>query len=125
MVDLVSRLDAARKDLLDLTARNRLLHTAIGKSKGKNVAVVEELSEQVFQILVRDKKSMSFLPGRESSDTDTESDADEESAAFTLSQPEEPSDGNGLAERYSDSRLQTALSSEGLQRRLLGIFYDA
>ena len=57
---LTEKLNIARKELLDMGLRaNPLLNYRTG---AKSLAVVEEDTEQVFDILVNQKKSMRFLP---------------------------------------------------------------
>ncbi|AET91708.1 putative DNA helicase related protein [Burkholderia sp. YI23] len=83
-------------------------------------------------MLVSESRSMAFLPGRvqskspaASSDTLLQDDGDDESG-ITLPQPEEAtSDDGSLASRHSDLKLQTKLSSDRLQQRLLEMYYDA
>ena len=102
---VASQLDTARKGLLDLGLRNnQLLNYHLLRTRG--LEVVHELPEEIFRILVQEGRTMSFLPGAD----------DGESA--DLAQPEgyEPSQS---ADRHTDTRLQTALSSSALQSRLL------
>jgi very-short-patch-repair endonuclease len=116
---ITDRLGKAKQELLDLTLRNRLLNTP-RKSKARNIEIVGERAEDVFRLLVKERKSMSFLP-RPGSEPSTPGDDEPDSAA--LFQPDETDEE--ATERYTDDRLQTALTSEGLQKRLLGLFYDA
>src|SRR5262249_7264249 len=82
----------------------------------------DERSEEAFRLLVRERKAMSFLPGCE----EPQGDAAEDPAAPHLAQPEEDANDNGTPEpRHTDLRLQTRLTSERLQARLLGMYYDA
>lgn len=117
------QLDIARKDLLDLSARNRLIHSPRGRSRARKIDVVGERSEDVFRILVKDQQAMGFLP-RPASAADGGSDEDEEAENW-LPQPDEDGSDQSASERYSDHSLQTRLTSDGLQKRLLGIYYDA
>ena len=55
-------LENARRELLDLTTRNRLLSTSRRDARSSRLEVVDELSEEVFRHLVIEKKAMSFLP---------------------------------------------------------------
>ena len=116
-------LNRSRQELLDLSTRNRLLSVPVQSKSARIIQVHDELSEQVFRLLVEEKKTLSFLPGRASAGT-AANEADEE---IGLPQPEEGAmdADSGLAKRHVDSRLQTALSPEGLQRRLLALCRDA
>ena len=99
-------LDRSRRELLDLSTRNRLLAVPLEARTARLVRVVDELSREVYRILVEEKRSMSFLPCREGSEEES------------LPQPEEASAAGAAARRHRDARLQTDLSSSGLQTRL-------
>ena len=107
---VASQLETARKDLLDLGLRNQLLNYHLLRTRG--LEVVDELSEEVFRILVHEERTMSFLPGASNGET-----AD-------LAQPE-ANDLSQPADRHTDTRLQTALSSSDLQGRLLATYHLA
>ena len=65
---------------------------------------------------------LSFLPVPEK-DTAREEGHEDQSLLF---QPEDDDlKENGLALRHTDDKLQTQLTSERLQKRLLKLFYDA
>jgi very-short-patch-repair endonuclease len=120
--DLTKRIQNTRRELLDLSARNRLISTPRGPSRGRKIEIVDERSEQVFRLLVRERKVMSFLPGAEVPENGTAVDAE----SPRLAQPEETMTEDGYPDpRHLDLRLQTRLSSERLQGRLLSIYYDA
>ncbi len=117
-----SILENARRDLLDMTARNRLLNTPRRSSRSGRLEITDELSQEVFRHLVLERRPMSFLPARSEDEVDEE---EREQETGLLFQPEEEVSENGLAARHVDDRLQTHLTSEGLQKRLLKLFYDA
>lgn len=188
------KLEAARRELLDLTGRNRLLNTQRSSTRSSRLEIVDEKSQEVFRHLVGDGKAMSFLPGIDpdeehcsetetASAGETESERDgavpappggegacsadegaaEESPASEKSpasdsagdSPEQPSpladfvaehssplpprplalgqpddeapevEEDGPPARHVDDKLQTPLTSEKLQKRLLRMFYDA
>src|ERR1019366_1838491 len=123
-------LNSSRKELLDLSTRNRLLSIPVDSKSARIIQVRHELSDQVYRLLVSDKKSFSFLPGRPSL---TKGDQSEPEKGDTdifgeigLPQPDDEQDAlTGLAKRHVDCRLQTAFSPEGLQRRLLDLYHDS
>lgn len=130
------RLEHARRELLDLTARNRLINTPLGRGRSTRLDVVDELSSEVYRILVEERHEMSFLPGLESSaevEENVESDPEFDGTSTDqpaqdhqpFSQPEESNGAGGLADRHTDRALQTALLDEKLQTTLLRIRYDA
>ncbi len=116
---VVKRIQQSRRELLDLSARNRLISTPYESSQGRKIDVVDERSEEVFRLLVRDRKAMSFLPG-------AGEDEKADGPSGQLAQPDDESRANGMPDpRHTDSRLQTRLTSERLQARLLTMYYDA
>ena len=123
-------LNRSRQELLDLSTRNRLLSIPVNSKAARIVQVHDELSDQVYRLLVEEKKSLSFLAGREPSKGKTQQasvpQGDTDDEEIGLPQPEE--DGvliDGIPKRHVDLRLQTSLSPEGLQRRLFSLFHDS
>lgn len=114
------RLEQDRRELLDLGLRNTLLN--FRELKGRGARVVDELSEQVYKILVERGRAMSLLsaPDPEPGHGLVLDDADDE---YLFAQPEEEEDG--LAARHTDDHLQTPYSDPVLQRRLLNSYHLA
>lgn len=122
---LFSKLEKGRTELLDLSTRNRLIHTPRG-AKIKSVEVIDELSSEVFRLLVTEARSLVFAAGRRAAQSGEADETAEVDEIQTLAQPEDESfDERGVAQRHSDSKLQTRLTSEGLQKRLLTMHLDA
>ena len=107
---ILSKLEASRKELLDLGLRNSLLNYKT--PKGKGIHVVQEKSAAIFDLLVKQNKLMSFI-GRSTKDETTG-----ELEFLELSQPE-------LESSYTDTKLQTNESDKKLQSRLLNTYYIA
>ena len=121
-LDIIKRIQDTRKDLLDLSTRNRLISTPRASTLGRKIEIVDERSEEVFRLLVRERKSMSFLPGA----THGEKPTSDGLAESHLAQPDDTDDdGDTIDPRHTDLRLQTRLTSGRLQGRLLDIYYDA
>lgn len=131
-------LDMSRRELLDLSTRNRLLSIPVDSSSARIVAVHDEISEQVYRLLVAEKKAFSFLPREVAVSAAAETgesaggDAEEDLLIDpVLSQPENENleedidEATGLPKRHVDCRLQTSLFTEGLQRRLLDLYPDS
>lgn len=97
--NIQSRLESSRKELLDLGLRNPLLNYKL--TKGKGVHIADEKSAFVFDILVRQQKSMTFL-------------ALKEGELFPQNET-----------KYQDSKLQTDEDEQKLQARLLNTYYFA
>lgn len=111
MTAVVEKLNKSREDLLDLSLRNTLINYRLLKSKG--VTITDELPEELFTILVINKKEMAFLPKPEkTSQGETTDEGD-------LLEPEYP------AERHLDKNLQTIHTATDLQKRLLNTYYAA
>jgi hypothetical protein len=116
------KLDKARKELLDLSARNSLVHTPLDKVRAKCIGIVNEISQQVFQNPVRDSRTISFLPAPNS---DTSEGNEQDDTFGSLPPAADTQDANAAFERHTDTRLQTTLASDTLQKRLLKVYYDA
>jgi hypothetical protein len=122
--DIIKRIQDTRRELLDLSARNRLISTPYASSQGRKIEIVDERSEEVFRLLVRERRAMSFLPAAAEVDMEMGEGEGGGAAAPRLAQPED--DGGGKPDpRHTDRRLQTRLTSERLQGRLLSMYYDA
>src|ERR1035437_2418929 len=106
MATVAQHLDHNRRELLDLSSRNRLLNIPAASKNARLIHVVDERSDQVFRILKQEEKAMSFLPGRKFA----AGDLDDDSGAYSLPMalPDEDEDSSaGVAKRHADSRLQT------------------
>ena len=102
------RLEASRRELLDLGLRNPLLNYRPLRSRG--LEVVDELPPEVYRLLVEEGRTMSFLP------------VPEEGEGSPLGQPTDDEEPGSPAARHTDTRLQTELTSQELQARLLSTF---
>src|SRR5689334_12584147 len=89
-------LEIARRDLLDLGLRNTLLNYRPLRTKG--VEVIDEKPAEVFQLLVKEEKSLTFLPGEAGLFANVTAGDDQ------LAQPGDDRNGAG---RHKDFRLQT------------------
>ncbi|GGH63118.1 DNA polymerase III delta prime subunit/very-short-patch-repair endonuclease [Filimonas zeae] len=105
-----SRLESSRKELLDLGLRNPLLNYKTSKTKG--LQIVQEKSPAIFDILVKQGKSMTFTarPGK------AETDALPELPELTAEE---------LLEAQYDTKLQTNEPESKLQAKLLNTYYFA
>ena len=129
---IVRKLEAARRELLDLTTRNRLLSTPRHSPRAKTVEIVDEKASEIFRLLVAEAKKLSFLPKPSGAPDVTSAEEyheledvssysiDKSGAELELEGPEDE-----LAERHTDSRLQTSLDADRLRKRLLQLHYDA
>ncbi|WP_462264683.1 DUF3320 domain-containing protein [Mucilaginibacter sp.] len=117
MLDSIqAKLEASRKELLDLGLRNPLLNYKT--LKGKGLKIVQEKSEFIFDILARQYKAMTFLGIPEKKSTQVQLEIMESDVEETeLMQPTE--------ESYHDTKLQTNESEQQLQTKLLNTYYFA
>ena len=76
-------------------------------SRARGVEVVDELPAEVFRILVRERKAMTFKAAPEGAEGD-------DGGGWLLDQPEEEDGGDGPAARHVDLHLQTSVSSSRL-----------
>jgi very-short-patch-repair endonuclease len=131
MTTIAELLDRSRKTLLDLTTRNRLLNIPQQSKSSRVIHVHDERTAAVWNILVNEKKDMSFVPAPEppaaagAGAQAGEARAEDADVDVALPEPEEDAPDDEAAARHSDKRLQTRLVAEKLQRRLLDMFYDA
>jgi hypothetical protein len=114
---LLKRLEEARKRLVDTGTRNRLVHCARGQKRGKYLDIVDERSDEVFRILHLEGRSMRFLK-----DPNADKEDEGESGVPLLSYDASVSANE---DRYTDLYLQTTLSDDKLQRKLLSLHRDA
>ena len=117
------KLERARDELLDLSARNRLLNMPRHSRTARTIEAVDEKSAEVYRLLVKESKAFTFLSGRAQKGSTQGEDTDE---IEELAQPDDDSrDDRGVLNRHADTKLQTRLTPAGLQKRLLDLFLDA
>jgi hypothetical protein len=105
-----SRLEADRRELLDLTLRNPLLNY---RPRARGLEIVGESPVELFRILVREGKRMSFLAAPGAPETGP------------LAQPDESELKGRITADQTDLKLQTPLPSDQLQSRLLATYHAA
>ena len=110
-----------RQQLLDIGKRNKLINAPIRKARAKQITIEDELADEVFKILYLQSKSMTFQPAQDGISGEVE-DADDE-IVFLPTEDIEPSPA--AAARHSDSKLQTRLTADRLQKKLLTLYRDA
>jgi very-short-patch-repair endonuclease len=112
---LAAYLKQARGRLIQTGTRNRLVHTARFAKRGKSIDIVDERSDDVFYILVTNRKRMRF-------DHDpTEVEQAEEGEPLLIAAP-----GRERGEeRFTDNLLQTKFGQDKLQKKLLGLAREA
>lgn len=103
------QLQQARRELLDLSGRNRLLNTPLGRGRSTRVDVVDERSTDVFRLLVLERREMSFAAAPDESATVPDSTADATQAeAVHEAGSDVPADGwDGTAAADEDKAADT------------------
>lgn len=99
--------------LIDTSKRNRLIHSPIGKKRGKYLDIVDERSDEIFRLLVHGQKKMQFVHCADGVDEP------EIMENIFIPDPDPPS------QKHTDLKLQTNLTMEALHKRLLQLYRDA
>jgi hypothetical protein len=94
-LSLEAKLNAARTELLDLSVMNGLLHSPRSAKNSKILDVRGERSAEVYRLLVREGKALTFLPGK---GTTAEDEAGDASIAELALPDKDSEDLNGLTE---------------------------
>ena len=125
LVSIRDRLLKERRALLDLSTRNRLLNVPLRTKNNRAIEIVNETADEVFRLLT-EGKALSFNPGVELTEEQRAGLEPDDDVTGGIPQPgDNPVDARGVAARHADSKLQTRLTSEALQKRLFDIWYDA
>jgi very-short-patch-repair endonuclease len=103
--NIIKKLESSRKELLDFSLRNPLINFKHTKNKG--IHVVKENPLFVFDLLVKHRKSMTFIGT--SSNSNIQIQFGEEK----------------LEVNTNDNKLQTKETELSLQKKLLSTFYTA
>ncbi|MDO6496810.1 DUF3320 domain-containing protein [Photobacterium sanguinicancri] len=108
--------DKSRQELLDMGLRG---NTLLSLSKGAKVLdIVDEKTGQVFDLLVEQSKTMSFLPAPNALET-------EESKLISLKELTDHLEEQRGEKRHADASLQTQLFKKALDTRLLKLNSEA
>ena len=113
-------IERLRQQLLDISKRNRLTNTPVGKRRVKQLEIEDERSDEIFRILYLERKKMTFEAYRGALAEDADEGNDQ-----SLFVPAYNESASELAAHHIDRKLQTRLTAEGLQKRLLTLFRDA
>ncbi|QMU27673.1 DUF3320 domain-containing protein [Adhaeribacter radiodurans] len=113
-----ARLEASRRDLLDLSLRNPLLHYRPLQAKG--VEIVNEVPAEVYRLLVLEGKAMTFL----SMDSKTANSL-LNTQQNTPENEKIPSASIAITPAQTDNKLQTRETIPKLENRLLQTYHAA
>jgi len=103
-----------------------LINVPLRSRHVRTIELVDEKATEVYRLLV-EGKGLTFLPGRQLTEEEKAELGETDDVTGGIPQPDEDEevDERGIAGRHLDTRLQTRLTSEGLQKRLFDIWYDA
>ena len=138
MAEVAKLLDEARRELLDLSARNRLLSGPLGSKSAKVIQADDESSNALYNLLVIEKRTVGFEARVESRKSGTkgaeepsklknselpswESESEEENESLLEEAAMEGADSKATKR----TKIKVGLTQEVLHRRLLSIFRDA
>lgn len=110
IASILTRLESSRKELLDLGLKNPLLNYKLSASKGLHI--VDEVSVAVYELLVKENKTLTFLDR-----------PDKKAGQADVMYQEQPAATGKDA--VHDTRLQTNESQLHLHTRLLNTYYAA
>lgn len=111
---IAKALELSRQELLDIGLRgNTLLHF---KPRSESLTIVDEISKEIFNILIVEQKLMSFLPIPKSKENNNIEIFDQLPDLF--SEDLDP-------KRHIDTRLQTKLNQDQLDKKLIKINTEA
>lgn len=114
---IVAQIDLARQELLDLTLRNTLLNYRLLRARG--VEAIDADPDAVYDFLVRQGRTVSFLPASDPSDSRTTSQR-RRRTELRLPTPEEPGKLNSrLLNTYYRSR--TLLEEQGVNTLFIAL----
>lgn len=129
-LSLQQKLERARTELLDLSARNKLLNIPRSKT-AKLLEIIDERSTEIYRLLVKEGKVFTFLPGREGKkgelidDEGIVTDSDDALVDGRLLIFDDDVDPKAISAEHQDTKLQTRLTPQGLQKRLLDLYHDS
>jgi len=139
IVNTDTKIGALRKNLLDLTMRNKLLNF---KPLAKSIKVVDEIPTEIYQLMVLEDKKMQFIPRarkpvrKDSEEADKPEDVDVEEEELKL-KPIDITDkeasllwklplpNSKVSSKHRNLLLQTNHEAEELQKRLFYINQQA
>ena len=117
-------IEDARRRLVDTGTRNRLIHVNRSRKLGKFLNVINERSDDVFDILRLQGRKMKFHAS-DTTDGDSDSDTNTTDEVFLQEVDLSPEEETVDESRFTDRLLDTPLRVDALQKRLLQLARDA
>jgi len=125
MQQVAKSLEDSRQELLDLSTRNRLLSIPDESRSARVVRVVRESGVEVLRMLCQDKKELVFIPSDDGTSGRGSAQSLENSPKALTSRGRVTAGATDPAVKprhLVDSKLQTAMAPEALDRRLLDLY---
>jgi hypothetical protein len=113
---VASLLDGARRRLVETGTRNRLIHVNRTSKRSNTLNIINERADDVLDILRASSRRMKFA----ATGSDEEGTEDQDELSLASDDDEEFDES-----RFTDQFLETPLTSDGLQKRLLRLAHDA
>lgn len=120
---MAEQIEKLRRNLLDIGTRNRLVSAPLKSSRANALEIIDERADQVLPSLWREASSFTFA-ANETPLPEAEVPGDDEDSAPVYVPPDD-TEGNGVAARHRDNKLQTRLRPEPLQKRLIALQRDS
>ncbi len=119
---MLASLRDARSKLLELSLRNKLISTNLSSERARQIAVIGEKPDRVFQLL-KSGRSMSFS-AQERFEISRSYERNQADPTIRGPQTQElPL--NGRRRHENELHLRTRLTPESLEKRLVSLFYEA
>lgn len=122
-LSIKAALDKLRYNLLDIGTRNRLISAPLKNARANALEVVDELSDEIFRLLWLDGRTFTFLSNPDEKTGGDDRQLDDGLPVYVP--PEDAENYNGVDARHLDTKLQTRLYRETLQKRLVALTRDA
>ncbi len=113
---VASLLDGARRRLVETGTRNRLIHVNRTSKRSNTLNIINERADDVLDILRANSRRMKFAA------TGSDEEGNEDRGELSLASDD---DEEFDESRFTDQFLETPLTSDGLQKRLLRLAHDA
>ena len=122
---IAEQIEKLRHNLLDIGTRNRLISAPLKSSRANALEIIDEDPNRIFSALWREASLFTFAASETPQPTtDSKASHDEDDAAPVYVPPDDASD-NGVVPRHRDTKLQTRLQLEPLQKRLIALQRDS
>ena len=118
---LKSILESTRARLLDQSRRNRLINY---KESARDIAIIDELPDQVFQHLVTESKPFMFDPQPDVEESQIGQLEIDNPSPRPRRLPTIVKQGAPVERRFTDNRLQTPYNDRDLERRLRKLYTE-